>query len=87
MQDPQTRVMVRAVLMTTTGKLEREWTWADIQEAAKTAGSALPQLLKGAPPAWLKNPKKKWPKPGDPITYTGTVKPGHEDEAREALGL
>ena len=80
--DLREKVMVRAVFMLRpSGKLERGWTWREIE-----AGEG-PTFLRGAPPAWLKNPKRQWGHPQDPITFTGTVRPGHEAEAREALGL
>lgn len=31
---------------------------------------------------WLQRPCKAWPHPQDPISFTGRVAEGHEDEAR-----
>lgn len=39
-----------------------------------------------SPPAWLKNPKKKWDHPQDPIMFTGQVRAGHEADARALVG-
>lgn len=74
-------VLARAVFMLVpNGKLEREWPWADINAGEKPPGG-------DAPPAWLKNPKRRWARPQDPITLTGIVRRGHEEEARAWLGL
>lgn len=37
------------------------------------------------PPAWLLNPLRIWAHPQDPITFSGEVAQGYEDEARELV--
>lgn len=34
-------------------------------------------------PDWLDNPRQSWSNPLDPVKYSGDVKPGREDEARQ----
>lgn len=47
-------------------------------------GEEVPEWTK-FPPSWLENPRRKWDRPQDPITLTGTVKEGFEAEARKAV--
>jgi hypothetical protein len=48
-------------------------------------GDKLPDMA--APPSWLLNPLRSWPDPQGPMTFTGEIAQGHEDDARTALGL
>lgn len=76
---PLDRPLVRAEFVLPDGEiLEREWTLRDID-----AGGRPP--FEENPPGWLENPGRFWPTPQDPITFTGRVRPGHEQEARALL--
>lgn len=65
------------------GKLEREFTMEQMQNA-QTDG-AVRDFLSSGPPDWLENPSRAWPHPRGPLEFKGTVKPGHEDEAKAAV--
>lgn|GEM_PF-4401846 len=60
--------------------LERSWSMADVD-----AGAVLP--VNDGPPPWLTNARRELPHPQDPVTFTGTVTAGHEDDARRYLGI
>lgn len=53
--------------------IEREWTMHDAPDPAAFERQ----------PAWVRNGKRAWDRPQDPITYSGDVEPGFEDEARQ----
>jgi hypothetical protein len=48
-------------------------------------GDDQPDLAK--PPAWLEDFGRAWDRPHDPVLVYGRVKAGHEDDARELLGM
>lgn len=80
--DPATLPVLRIEFTMPDGSLlTREWTMA------QAASDPLVEKLKEIPPTWLENPRRAWDRPQDPITFTGTVKPGHENDARALLGL
>jgi hypothetical protein len=75
MDDPLKRPILRAVFTLPDGTvLRRDWTIQD----------ATPDILK-EPPEWLVERARRWDHPQDPITLSGRVMPGHEDDARQVL--
>lgn len=64
--------------------LGREWT---MQNATEKAAERVRENLSAGPPSWLLGPLKSWDHPQDPVTFSGTVAAGHEDEAYDFLGL
>jgi len=78
---PYDRPLVRAEFTLPDGELlTRDWTMRDIEREGH------PDLATEAgPPEWLENPSKDWPHPQAPITFRGTVKAGHEQDALAAL--
>lgn len=73
------RAMLAVRLVMPDGSLlEREWSYEDAMTGR------LPAL--GGPPKWLKNPKRSWERPQDPIVVQGQVRAGHEDDARRWVG-
>lgn len=58
-------------------ELNRDFTIGDI--------GSLPSALTDGPPDWLEDPLREWSRPLEPITLTGRVIAGREDEARAAL--
>lgn len=79
--DPKMMPVLRVKFTLPDGEvLERNW---NMEQATTDPAAA---KLREAPPSWLENPRKAWDHPQDPITFTGTVKAGHEDEARTFCG-
>ncbi len=77
MRDPRTMPVLRVVFTLADGiTIERDWTMHDPD---------LPEWTQAAPPDWILDPLRSWPHPQDPITFTGRVREGHEDEARALL--
>lgn len=79
MSGPLDRPLVRAKFTMPDGEvLERDWTMRDVEREGKPP-------FEDAPPDWLEDPNRSWPHPQDPITFTGTVRAGHEQDARDLL--
>lgn len=75
MDDPMKRPVVRVDFVLPDGDhLVREWTFKDCPP---------PETFSAPPPEWLLEPRRAWPHPQDPITFTGTVRTGFADEARQ----
>lgn len=85
-QHPVDRPIIRIEFRTASqGVLRLELTLKDLQVEG---GHPAERLLRGGPPVWLTNPSRSgWDHPQDPFVFKGTVKSGHEAEARAALGL
>jgi hypothetical protein len=74
--NPRTRPVLRVNFTLEDGSaLEREWTMDE----------ATPEWARSGPPSWLMMPKRRWDHPQDPITLSGRVRPGHEEEARRSV--
>lgn len=77
MLDPFSMPVIRVEFRLADGTLlTRDWTMAE------AASDPVVAKLKDGAPAWLRNPRKAWDHPQDPITFKGDVKPGFEQEAR-----
>lgn len=57
----------------------------EVIERSWYMGDDLPAWM-NAPPEWLDNPLRKWPRPWGPISVTGDVRPGFEQHARDLVG-
>ena len=83
MEDPLTRPTLCIRFECADGELlQRDLSYNDLQVEG---GHAVEKMLRDGPPEWITEPGRAWPDPQGPITFTGKVVPGREDEARAVV--
>lgn len=73
------RVMVEVRLIIDGVQVERTWNYREFLE-----GSA-PSMSRVVPQPWMREPRKSWVSPQDPIIMSALVDAEHETEARAWL--
>lgn len=72
------RTMIEVRLVFGDGSQDsRVWTWADIEDGSKPP--------KFEPQEWMREPRRSWQNPQDPIIYSALVDLEHEAEAHAWL--
>jgi hypothetical protein len=70
------RPVIEVRLTLWTGEqIHRMWTWQEVQAGAPTID----------PQSWMRDPRKLWPHPQDPITFEASVTADDDDVARAWL--
>lgn len=79
MRDPLTSPAVAVEFRLSDGEvLAASWSLSDGDDVLRRVMDSVSAI-----PDWLDNPWKSWSVPQDAVTFSGDVKPGREDEARE----
>jgi hypothetical protein len=79
---PDDIVIAVALQLETGGELIRRYTFAEVSGDPNPA-----EFLHDGPPPWWERPSKVWHSPDQPLIFRGIVKAGHENDARQLLGL